>query len=234
LEVIFLRGKMSINNNFSKGLGAAFVLQAVSNIVSNACLIDPLVVPGNIIGTMTNFADNAMQVRAGILVDMVTSLGIIILGCLLFLILRKQNEIMALVALGFYFLEAVLCAVYKLSTFSLLRISQESMTAGHPAYLQAMGRLELETMHFGFGALAMLAFCLGAILFYYLLDKSKIVSRVISLWGLITVVPCLIATLLFLFGLEVPFILYLPYVPFEFFIGPWILVKGLKIESGTL
>jgi hypothetical protein len=127
--------KMNSINNTSKVLGAAFLLQAVSNLVSNAFLLDPLIVPGNIIATMTNFASNAMQVRAGILGDMVTALGIIFLGAILFVILRKQNEKMALVALGFYILEAVLLAVSKLSTFSLLRVSQESVIAGHPAYL---------------------------------------------------------------------------------------------------
>jgi hypothetical protein len=224
---------MNTINNTSKVLGAAFLLQAVSSLVSNAFLMDPLIVPGNIIGTMTNIANNAMQVRAGILGDMVTALGIIFLGAILFVILRKQNEKMALVALGFYILEAVLLAVSRLVTFSLLRISQESVIAGHPAYLQSLGNLTFETMHFGFGALAMLAFCLGAILFYYLLDKSRIVPRVLSLWGLITVVPCLIATLFNLFGYEVPFFVYLPYAPFEFVIGAWILVKGIRVGSET-
>ena len=222
---------MNTIKNTSRVLGAAFLLQAVSSLVSNAFLLDPLIVPGNIISTMTNIANNAMQVRAGILGDMVTAFGIIFLGAILFVILRKQNEKMALVALGFYILEAVLLAVSRLLTFSLLRNSQESVIAGHPAYLQSLGNLTFETMHFGFSALAMLAFCLGAILFYYLLDKSRIVPRVLSLWGLITVFPCLIGTLSALFGYQVPFLIYLPYAPFEFVIGVWILVKGIKIPE---
>jgi len=222
---------MNTVNKTSRILGAAFLLQAVSSLVSNAFLLDPLIVPGNIISTMTNIVNNAMQVRAGILGDMVTAFGIIFLGAILFVTLRKQNEKMALIALGFYILEAMLMAVSRLLTFSLLRISQESVIVGHPAYLQSLGNLTFETMHFGFSALAMLAFCLGAILFYYLLDKSRIVPRVLSLWGLITVVPCLIATLFILFGYEVPFLVYLPYAPFEFVIGVWILVKGIKIPE---
>jgi hypothetical protein len=222
---------MNTVNNTSRILGAAFLLQAVSSLVSNAFLLDPLIVPGNIIGTMTNIANNVMQVRAGILGDMVTAFGIIFLGAILFVTLRKQNEKMALVALGFYILEAVLLAVSRLLTFSLLRISQESVIAGHPAYLQSLGNLTFETMHFGFSALAMLAFCLGAILFYYLLDKSRIVPRVLSFWGLITVFPCLIGTLSAIFGYQVPFFVYIPYAPFEFVIGVWILVKGIKIHE---
>jgi hypothetical protein len=218
---------MNSINNTSRVLGAAFLLQSVSNLVSNAFLLDPLIVPGNIINTMTNIANNAFQLRASIFGDMVTVLGIILLGAMLFEILRKQNEKMALVALGCYILEAVLLAVSRLVTFSLLRISQESVIAGHPAYLQSLGNLAFDTMHFGFGALAMLAFCLGALLFYYLLDKLRIVPRVLSLWGFITVFPMLIGTVSQIFGYSIPFIFYLPYVPFEFIIGVWILVKGI-------
>jgi hypothetical protein len=222
---------MNTIKNTSRVLGAAFLLQAVFSLVSNAFLLDPLIVPGNVIVTMTNIANNVMQVRVGILGEIITALGIIFLGAVLFVTLRKQNEKMALVALGFYILEAVLLAVSRLLTFSLLRISQESVIAGHPTYLQSLGNLTFETMHFGFSALAMLAFCLGAILFYYLLDKSRIVPRVLSLWGLITVFPCLVATLSTLFGYQVPFFIYLPYAPFEFVIGVWILVKGIKIPE---
>jgi hypothetical protein len=222
---------MNTVNKTSRILGAAFLLQAVTSLTSGLILKLALTVPGNISETMINIANNTLLMRANILGEITTAVGIIFLGAILFVTLRKQNEKMALVALGFYILEAVLLAVSRLLTFSLLRISQESVIAGHPAYLQSLGNLTFETMHFGFSALAMLAFCLGAILFYYLLDKSRIVPRVLSLWGLITVFPCLIGTLSALFGYQVPFLIYLPYAPFEFVIGVWILVKGIKIPE---
>jgi hypothetical protein len=131
-------------------------------------------------------------------------------------------------ALGFYILEAALLAASRIETFSLLQISQEYVTAGFPDYLQTMGNLAFESMNFVGSTLHMLVFCLGAILFYYLLDKSRIVPRVLSLWGLVTVPFLLIWTLFAIFGYEVPFFLYLPYVPFELVIGVWILVKGIK------
>jgi hypothetical protein len=222
---------MNTVNKTSRVLGVAFLLQAVTSLISGLIMKQALTVPGNISETMIKIANNAWLMRVNILGEIITALGIIFLGAILFVTLRKQNEKMALVALGFYILEAVLLAVSRLLTFSLLRISQESVIAGHPAYLQSLGNLTFETMHFGFSALAMLAFCLGAILFYYLLDKSRIVPRVLSLWGLITVFPCLVATLSAIFGYQVPFFVYLPYAPFEFVIGVWILVKGIKIPE---
>ena len=151
--------------------------------------------------------------RVYILVDMLTALGIIFLGAILFLTLRKQNETIAIVALGFYILEAALLAVSRLEAFSLLRISQEYLTAGHPAYLQTMGNLAIESMDFGGSTLHVLVFCPGGILFYYLLYKSGIVPRVLSLWGLITVFPCLIATVSSLLGYVLPFFYTFPTFP---------------------
>ena len=213
-------------------LGAVFLLQAVTSLVSGAILLQPLMVPGNMVESMTNIANNAMLMRAGILGDMITALGIVFLGALLFATLRKQNEKMALVALGFYILEAALLAASRMVGFSLLRASQAYVTAGQPAFLQAMGSLASETMDFGY-TLHMLPFCLGAMLFYYLFYKSGIIPRALSLWGLVTVTIALAATLLAILGYEVPFFVYLPYAPFEFVIGVWLLIKGFRAGSET-
>jgi hypothetical protein len=222
---------MNNDNKTSRILGAAFLLQFVTSFSSGLFLQPAWVVPGNIGETMLKIENNPWLMRANILLDMLTALGIIFLGAILFISLRKQNEKMALVALGFYILEAALLAASRSEAFSLLRISQEYVSAGQPDYLRTMANLALESMDFVGFTLHMLAFCLGGILFYYLLYKSSIVPRALSLWGLITILPLLIATLLAIFDYQVPFVLAVPYIPFEFVIGVWILVKGIP-ETG--
>jgi hypothetical protein len=219
---------MNTVNKTSRILGIAFLLQFVTSFSSGVLVQPALIVPDNISESMITIANNAGLMRAGILLDMLTALGIIFLGVMLFVSLRKQNEAMALVALGFYILEAALLAASRSEAFSLLRISEEYVAAGQPAYLEMMANLALESMDFVGFTLHMLAFCLGGILFYYLLDKSGIAPRALSLWGLVTIVPLLIATLLAIVDYEVPAIVALPYVPFEFVIGIWLIVKGSK------
>ena len=224
---------MNTINKTSRILGVAFLLQFVTSFSSGVFLQPLWFVPGNISETMFKIAANPTLMRTSIFLDMLTALGVIFLGAILFLTLRKQNEKMALTALGFYILEGALHAAGKMDAFSLLRMSQEYVTTGNPAYLQTMGNLAFESMNFVGSTLMMLAFCLGAILFYYLLDKARIVPRWLSLWGLITVFPCLIGTLFAIFGYKLPFAIYLPYVPFEFVIGVWILAKGIKVQGET-
>lgn len=217
-------------NKTSRILGVAFVLQFVTSIGSAMLLRQGWFVSGDINASMIKIASNAALLRMNIIVDMLTALGIIFLGSMLFITLRKQNEKMALTALGFYILEAALLATSRLATFALLRFSQEFAATGQTAYLPLLGQIAFDAMEFVGSSLHMLAFCLGGVLFYYLLDKARIVPRVLSLWGLIAAIPFLIGTPLAIMGYEIPKAVYLPYIPFELVIGIWILIKGIKAE----
>jgi hypothetical protein len=218
---------MNTVNKTSRLLGVAFLLQFVTSFASAMFLRATWYVTGNMSATLLKIASNPSMLRVNILFDMLTALGVIFLGAMLFITLRKQNEKMALTALGFYILEAALLATSRLATFSLLRLSQEYAAAGHAADLTLLGQIAFDSMEFVGSGLHMLAFCLGGLLFYYLLDRARIVPRVLSLWGLIAVLPFVIGAPLAVMGYEVPMAFYLPYVPFELVIGIWILVKGI-------
>ncbi len=217
---------MNAKRKTSRVLGVAFLLQFVTSFSSGVFLKPAWFVPEDMRATMLNIAANPGLLRGNILLDMLTALGVTFLGAVLFVTLRKQDEKIALTALGFYILEVALLAVSRTETFALLRFSQ-AFAAGQTADLLFMGQVAYEAMEFVGGTLHMLAFCLGAILFYFLLDKARIVPRWMSLWGLITVFPMLIGTITQIFGYTIPFALYVPYVPFELVIGLWILVKGI-------
>ena len=211
----------------SRILGVAFLLQFITSFSSGVFIRPTWNVPGAIGETMIKIAANPGWMRANILVDMFTAFGVIFLGVMLFLTLQKQNEKIALTAAGFYILEGALLAASRAQAFSLIGISQEYVTTGYPPSLEFLGNLTFESMEYVGSTLAMLAFCFGAILFYSMLYASAVVPKPLSLWGLLTVFPCLIGTLMTIFGYRPSFILYLPYVPFEFVIGIWILIKGI-------
>ena len=218
---------MNLHKNTPRFLGAAFLLQAVASAVWGLILLEPLIVSGNITESMTNIANNALQMRASIVVTMITAIGVAMLGSLLYVTLKKQNRKIALVALGLYVMEATILAASRLAAFALLLTSQESVIAGHPAYLQTLGNLFYESAEFG-DWLHMLPFALGATLFYYLFFKSGYIPRALSLFGLIAALLALIGTPFGLLGYDVPKIVFLPNLPFELTIGVWLMVKGIR------
>jgi hypothetical protein len=197
-------------------LGVAFLLQFATSFASSVLLRRAWYVPEEMGATLTRITQAAMWF-----------LGVIFLGAMLYVTLESRNRKVALTALGFYVLEAAMLATSRAGAFALLRIS-EAYAGTQAAALATTGQMVYDTMEFLGGTLHMLAFCMGAILFYTLLVRARIVPRALALWGLIAVIPCLLATVLAIFGYEVPFWVYLPYVPFELAIGLWIVFAGVR------
>lgn len=223
---------MNSDKNTPRFIGAAFLLQAVASAVAGLVLLQPLMAPGNIVASMTNMANNALQVRAGIVVEMITVTALVILSVLLYLTLKQQNRNIAFVALGLRLTEVALLAVSRIATFALLRASQAFVIEGHPAYLQTLGNLFHESQDFAY-SLSMVFFTLGGTLFYYLFYKSGYVPRILSLFGLIAAPLAFIGTVVELFGYVVPLVVFIPNLPFELAIGLWLLVKGIRDASET-
>jgi hypothetical protein len=192
-------------------------------------------VPVPISDGLANVSNSLMQWRISILLGLILSAGIVVLAVLLFVVLHKQNKTIALVALGLYLAEAILLAVSKIGNFALIPLSLEYVKAGAPdsSYFQILGTLFFGVDRWG-DTIHMLFFCLGGILWYYLLYRSKYVPRVLSVWGLLAVSLALIGTLLIIFDFEPSIILVIPNGLFELTIGLWLMLKGIrlyKIES---
>jgi hypothetical protein len=218
-------------NSTTRLLGAAFLLQAAAAVVWTV-LHDTLIATDDIVASMTNIADNVLQMRASIVVTMITAMAIVFLGSMLYLVLRTQNGKIALVAFGLYLLEVAILAVSRIPVFSLIQISQESVIAGHPDYLQTLGNLAYEAAAFG-DWLHMLPFAVGALLFYTLFFQSRYIPRALALFGLVAASLGLIGTLLVLLGYDVPIIVVALNFPFEVTAGVWLIVKGINYSSET-
>ena len=233
-DIAFIKKReyeLNSDKNSSRLLGAAFLLQAVASLISTL-MLTPLIVPGNIIESMTNISNNALQMRVSIVGEVIAVIGIVILGGLLYATLKNQDGKIALVALGLYLVVAAIIAVSRIASFSLLRISQESVIAGHPVYLQTLGNLFYELQEWGY-FLHMLPYTLGATMFYYLFYKSGLTPRGLILFGLIAAPVAFLGALIELFGYEVPMFVFLPNLPFDLGMGLWLMVKGFKDDSGT-
>jgi len=222
---------MNVRNGTSRMLGIAFLLQAVTSLASGMILKLGLFATRDVGQDMAAVANRPWLLQANILGETITAAGVIFLGAVLYTVLKKQDARLALAGFGLYILEGVLLAVSRLGAFALLGISPQYAAGGHPALLETIGGLAIGVMDNGY-TLLMAAFGVGAVFFYWLLFRSRVVPRPLSLWGLVTDIVVLAATVAKVFGVEVPFAVYVPYVPFEFVIGGWILARGLSANAG--
>ena len=233
---------MNTGKHTPRLLGAAFLLVFVASMLSGI-LLNSAVGTGTISDILVNVANNLTLMRVSILVELVTSIGIVVLASLLYIVLHKQGQIIALVALGWWLAEAIILAVSKIGAYALIPLSQAFVEAGTPAssplgpmgYFQVLG----DFFYYGFDrqgwAIHMLFFSLGGILWYYLFYRSKYIPRVLSIWGIVAVSIVAINVILVLFdrSIELQMILLAPYLVFEALIGPWLMVKGIRDGSET-
>jgi hypothetical protein len=115
-----------------------------------------------------------------------------------------------------------------MATFSLLGIIRKFVKAMNPEYLLMKDMQALAHMGFTRSVLHMLIFCFGGIFFYFPLTRHESSHAGFLFWGLITVFPCLIPRCWIIFGVQIPFFVYLPLIPFELVIAVWIHVKGIR------
>jgi len=223
---------MNIDMNTARLLGAAQLIVFVASILSER-LLASVVRSGSISEILVNISKNVTLMRISNLLALVDSLGIVLLGVLFYIVFYRQYEIIALVALGFFLAEAITLAVSKIGAFALIPLSQQFVAAGapEPSTFQTLGDFLFHGVDRQGYHIHNLFFCLGGILWYYLLLKSGYIPQALSLWGLVAVSLLLIPVLLQLYDRDFThpvMVVGLLYLPFELFLGVWLIVKGFN------
>jgi hypothetical protein len=214
-------------NRITVALGVALIMQFLTSLISNAVFFDPLINEDDIGKTMVSLAQNGQQAHIGVFMDFITAVVIVWLAVLFFQLLRNVNQVFAMTALALYVMEAIMLVMRVIFEYALILCSDVYAANGDKA-LEVFGQVLLHTKDF-IGSIEMIPFGIGAVLFYYLLFKSGALPAWIPLWGLITVILIPIFSILGVYGAEISFFLYLPYVPFELFTGAYILIRGLRL-----
>jgi hypothetical protein len=97
--------------------------------------------------------------------------------------------------------------------------------------LQAVGTILFDRDEIG--ARLTTVFCLGAVMFYYVVYRSRLVPRWLSGWGLVAAIPYPTAGLLHLLELIGPYstvgvLMELPLALQEMVLAVWLIVKGFR------
>ena len=172
--------------------------------------------------------ENQSLYYIGILLGLFNSLAIVILSVLLFITLRDQNKILAGIALGWWIVEATLLVMSKVDYLALSYLSDEysNASSSYNTSFQTVGQslLAFATVCYD---IHNLFFCLGGIIWYSMFYRSKLIPRWLSLWGVFAVSLVLVNVLLVIYdpGIGFIYIILVPYIPYELFIGLWLIIK---------
>ena len=228
---------MNSNRKTAIIVGVLFITATVAGVLS-------LVFTGSLNAPdyLAKVSANENQILIGALLMLIMGFAVAGIGIMMYPILKKHNEALALGYVGFRVIEGVLFIVSVVSLLSLLTLSQEFVKAGAPdaSHFQTLGTLLQEEQYWVYH-MGTISFGLAAPIFYYLLYQSKLIPRFLSVWGLIGVPLWLAASLLIMFGSltassGLVMFLYLPIGVNEMVLAVWLIVKGFNssvINSGS-
>jgi len=221
---------MNSNRKTAIIVGVLFITATVAGILSVVFLRPILEEPLNLI----KVSANENQVIIGGLFELIMAVACVGIAIWLYPVLKKHNEALALGSVGFRIIEGALYIVAVTGLLSLLTLSQEFVKAGAPvaSNSQTLGTLLLAARDWA-GELGMIAFCLGALMYYYIFYQSKLIPRFISGWGFLGAALSLAGGLFVMFGLYSPFstigiLLDLPIAVNEMVLAVWLIVKGFN------
>jgi hypothetical protein len=213
--------------NAARFAGILFILQMTAAIISHSVLLVPLLRGEDF---LSNMAANETKVIIAMLLDLVTGASVFAISVILFPILKRFSERIALWYVGLRLTEWVIALISGMLLLTVLSISKDYQQAStqESNMLQTLSEYFL-TSRDSIRNLMLLTFCLSASMFYFLLYKSKLLPRFISVWGLIGVLLLFAEILSSIFGSSLGGIMImLPMGLNEIFLGIWLMVKGFN------
>ncbi len=178
---------------------------------------------------------NANQMTIGALFQFIMAAACAGIGISLYPVLKKYSEGLALGAAGFRIIEAVFQIVGVVILLVLVTLSQEFVKAGASAssYFQTTGALLLAGNAWVNHVAVSLAWSIGALMYYYIFYRTKLIPRWLSGWGLVGITLTIVASVSVMFRLIDPFstievVLNLPIALQEMVLAVWLIAKGFN------
>ena len=219
---------MDTNRRLAVAAGVAFLIATIAQLVGVALASPILSAPDYLAGV----AADQDRVILGAFFQFVGALACPAIAIALYPVLRKHGEGLALGSVGFRTIEGGLHVLIAVCVLMLVTLSQAWMNAtvaAAPAY-EVSGGVLLAARE-SLGPVSVLTFGLGAIMYYWVFYRTRLVPRWLSAWGLVAVPMVMLAALLVMFRVIANFsttevVLALPIAVQEMVLAVWLIAKG--------
>ncbi len=223
---------MNSTRRTSIATGALFIVATI------AALAAASVVP-SLTGTdyLNTVADQADRLAAAALLYLIAAASSVGIAVALYPVLKQVNAALALGSVVFRTIEAVFYTAAVVSLLSILPLSQRLATVPteNQAPIHALADV-LVSMSEHSTLIAVFAFTLGALMYYTIFYRARLVPRWLSGWGLAALLLMMTACLLALFS-DSPVtgytFLILPIAIQEMVLAGWLLIKGFRQSPQT-
>src|SRR5664279_3885089 len=173
---------MGTSRTIAVATGVLFIVATLGGLASTALLTPILSAPDY----LARISANENQVLLGALFQFIGAAACPAIAIALYPVLRRHNEGLALGSVGFRLIEGALYVIVVVCLLLLVTLSHESVRAGAPASsaFQVPGVLLMAARDWLSPVGAVLTYGLGAVMYYWVFYRSRLVPRWLSVWGL--------------------------------------------------
>lgn len=175
---------------------------------------------------------NSMTIAIGAILWLMSGVGDIAHGVMMFPILKKHSERMAIGYLAARIVDAIFIAVMVLFILMQIPLASEYLKAAttNESNLLSLGTLFSQAQLYSY-EIGMSAVGFSGFLLCYTLYKTNLLPRWLAIWGLAGYVIILLGMISAVIGSGLGDILSIPGGLWEVFAGVWLIVKGFNSNA---
>ncbi len=218
-------GTMNTYRTTARIVGAVYLAGMIIGVGGNVLILSILGGPDSV----STLSSSSMLLAIGAMAWLMTVVGDAAHGILMFPVLKQHNERIAVGYLGFRIIDAVFIAIMVLFILAQIPIGSEYLEAGasDASYLQALSTVFMQAQLYAYH-IAMFILGIAGLILCYSFYKSKLVPRLLAVWGLVGYATFLCGSALEVLGFNLLSIHTIPGGLWELFIGVWLIAKGFK------
>jgi len=207
-------------------VGTSFIVAMVASLLGGAMVEGVVAEPDY----LARAAGGPATLSTGVALELVNALAVVLIAVALYPIVKRNSEGLALGYVGFRIVEAAALVAAAIIPIRIVGLGRQVAAAEAVARsdLGVVGDQLLATRAWLAGVPVPLFFCLGAVLLYGWLIRSRMLPRFIPIWGLVGVVGIALVNLVDVGTTTTAMILALPIILNELFMGGWLLFRGFS------
>jgi hypothetical protein len=221
---------MNSNQKVGRITGVLLLFVFISGIIIFQFLQGSVLFSDNF---LANASENSNQIIGSIVLGIFSGIASIVIATLLLPIFKRHNFTLAYLYFAFCILNFIAIMIDNVSVISMLALSEEFVKNGNDGSLKIWEILIYEK-HWWTHYFYLLISCFPVFVLYYALYLSKLVPKIISIFGIIAVFIMFIEELLSFFGHGIGMNMLLPIALIQLILPLWLIYKGFnssKIEQ---
>lgn len=215
---------MKSNQKIGRITGVLLLFVFISGIIIFQFLQGSILFSENFI---TTTSENSNKIISSTLLGIVNGIVSIVIATILLPIFKKHSSNLAYLYFAFCILNFIAIMIDNVSVVSMLELSNEYLRNGNDSSVKTLETLVYQR-HRWTHYFYLLISCFPVFILYYTLYISKLVPRILSIFGIFAVLIMFVEELFSIYGNSISMDMLLPIALIQLTLPLWLIFKGFN------